>query len=108
MEGGKPWVNHQVSSFYKEGDFQNPVGRWRRLIQPEDLFLVEWMGKEQMRKFDLKPEGGLVSQETFDLAMQKLTSSSLLRECFKNWCETGRGVQKYPLNPKDSSTWDNE
>jgi len=105
MEGDKPWVNHQVSSFYKEGDFQNPVGRWRRLIQPEDLFLVEWMGKEQMRKFGIKPEGGEVSQEVFDLAIKKLTSSALLRECFKNWCETGTGVERYPLDPKQPKNW---
>ena len=38
MEGHKPWINHQVSSFYKDGDFQNPVGRWDLVIQPEDLF----------------------------------------------------------------------
>ena len=96
MEGDKPWINHQVSSFYKDGDFQNPVGRWLRVIQPEDLFLIEWIGREQIRKFGIKPECNEVSQKTFDLGVKKLNSSLLLRECFKNWCETGTGVQRYP------------
>ena len=38
---GKAWGNRAVSSFYQEGDHVNPVGRWRKRILPEDLFLNE-------------------------------------------------------------------
>jgi len=30
----------------------------------------------------------------------------LLREAFKNWEKTGKGVEKYPLDPTDPKTWD--
>ena len=96
---GGLWHNTKVSSLYQDGDLQNRMGRWRRLIAPEDLFLCEWIGKKQMEEFGMKREGGPVSQEVFDRAMEIITSSSLLRECFKHWCETGQGVEKYPLNP---------
>ena len=68
--------------------------------------MIEWIGRKQMQIFGILPEGGSISQDIFDLAIQKLNSSSLLRSCFKNWCETGKGVQMYPLNPKDPSNWD--
>ena len=34
---GDKWKNREISSFFKDGDSQNPVGRWRRLITPEQL-----------------------------------------------------------------------
>ena len=103
---GKPWGNYQVSSFFDENDYQNPVGRWRRLIKSEDLFLCEWIVREKMKAINLPPEGNEVSQETFDRAIEMVLSSSLLKKSFKRWCETGKGVEKYPLNPKDPTTWD--
>lgn len=105
-EGWKKWENRAVSSFYYNGDHMNPVGRWRRLIKEEDLFLCEWIGRRQMLDFGMKHEGKEISQETFDRAIGKITSSKLLRECFKGWCETGEGVEKYPLDPLDPKTWD--
>jgi hypothetical protein len=102
----KKWENQRVSSFYAEGDHNNPVGRWRRIICTEDLFLCEWIGRKQMKAFALKPEGGPVSQEVFNNAIKKITSSELLRECFKRWCETGKGVEQYPLDPLDPKNWD--
>ncbi len=103
---GEKWKNRKVSSFYDVGDHQNPVGRWRRLITPEELYLCEWIGRRQMLAFNMDFEGKPVSQEVFDNAMEMITSSSLLREAFKNWCDTGRGMQRYPMDPTDSSTWD--
>jgi len=103
---GKKWINTKVSSFHKDGDSQNPVGRWRRLITPEELFLCEWIGKKQMQAFGLKAEGGGVTQGEFDSALDMVTSSTLLREAFKHWCETGQGVERYPLDPTNPNTWD--
>lgn len=102
----KKWENKTVSAFYAEGDHNNPVGRWRRIICPEDLFLCEWIGRKQMKSFGLKPEGEPVSQEVFDRVIEKVTGSELLRNCFKHWCETGKGVERYPLDPLDPKTWD--
>ncbi len=103
--GGK-WVNTQVSSFYDVKDHANPMGRWRKIITEEDLFLCEWLGREQMKKFNIAPEGREVSQEVFDNAINKLNSSPLLREAFRNWAITGSGMQKYPIDPTVPKNWD--
>jgi len=105
---GERWRNHQISSFYSEGDYQNPVGRWRRLITQEELFLCEWIGWSQMHAFGMEREGKSTSQEMFNRAIEMLMSSELLRECFKKWCETGYGVQRYPLDPTNPAYWDKD
>ena len=102
---GEPWGNHQVSSFFKEGNYHKPVGRWRNLITPEDWFLCEWLGRKQMQDFGIPLEGKPVSQEVFDRAIKKLMSSELLKDCFKKWCETGEGDQRYPLDPTNPKNW---
>jgi hypothetical protein len=103
--GGK-WENTQVSSFYDVKDHANPMGRWRKIITEEDLFLCEWLGRGQMKKFSIKPEGKEVSQEIFDNAINKLNSSPLLRDAFRNWAITGSGMQKYPIDPTIPKNWD--
>jgi len=103
--GGK-WANRKVSSFYDVKDHINPVGRWRKIITEEDLFLCEWLGREQMKRFDMVPEGKRVNQEIFDNAIRKLNSSPLLRDAFRNWTITGSGMQKYPLDPTNPKYWD--
>ena len=103
---GDKWKNRQISSFYKDADSMNPVGRWRRLITPEELYLCEWIGCKQMKAFNMQFEGELASQEVIDRAIKMLNSSELLREAFKNWEKTGKGVEKYPLDPTDPKTWD--
>lgn len=104
--GWNPWENRRTSSFYNESKHLNPVGRWRSLISKEDLFLCEWIGKKQMEAFGIKMEGEPVSQDEFNLAIEKITSSPLLRECFKHWCLTGKGVERYPVDPLDPRKWD--
>ena len=103
--GGK-WGNTKVSSFYDVGDHINPVGRWKKIITDEDLFLCEWLGREQMRKFNIKPEGKEISDKIFSNAIKKLQSSNLIIEAFKNWAKSGTGVQKYPTDPKNPNNWD--
>ena len=92
---GEKWINKKHSTFYTSGDYQNPVGRWRRLITEEELFLCEWIGKKQMQNFGIKFEGSKISQKTFNRAIQMLTSSNVLRECFQHWCETGKGMEAF-------------
>ena len=103
---GKQWGNRKISSFYDSGDHKNPVGRWKRLITPEELYLCEWVGRTQMLAFNMNFEEQPISQEIIDNAIKMITSSKILNEAFKNWCDTGRGVQMYPLDPTDPSTWD--
>jgi len=99
------WENRAVSSFHKEGDSDHPVGRWRRIITEEDLFLCEWLAKTQMSDFGLEPEGQSIDNQTCKRAVEKLLSSDLLIDCFKTWIETGSGVTRFPLDPLKPENW---
>ena len=100
------WKNRQISSFYDDGDPMNPVGRWKRLITPEELYLCEWIGNKQMKNFNMQLEGNNITNDVRYNALNMLNSSELLKDAFNHWKETGKGVQKYPLDPTDSKTWD--
>jgi len=106
--GWNKWENRKVSSFYKEGDSTNPVGRWRRLISKEDLSLCEWIGRKQMNDFNLVREGDPFSKDIFQKAMNKIMNSDLLIDCFKIWIETGSGVTRFPLDPLKPSNWNQD
>ena len=103
---GRKWNPVESLSFPEEKDPLAPVGRWRGQIPPEDLFLCDWIGGEQIRTLGLAPSGRTPSQSEFDAAIAKVTSSALLREAFKRWCETGEGSERFPLDPTDPKNWD--
>ena len=58
-----------------------------------------------MLAFNMNFEEQPISQEIIDNAIEMITSSKILNEAFKNWSDTGRGVQMYPLDPTKPSTW---
>jgi hypothetical protein len=103
---GKKWNAAESLSFPEETDPLAPVGRWRKQIAPEDLFLCEWIAGQQIRTLGLAPSGRTFSQSDFDLALAKVTSTPLLREAFKRWCETGEGSERFPLDPTNPKNWD--
>jgi len=103
--GWNVWENKAVSSFHKEGDSTHPVGRWRRLISKEDLFLCEWIGRKQMDDFKLPREGAPVNTDVFQKAINKIKSSDLLIDCFRIWAETGSGVTRFPIDPLIPKNW---
>ena len=103
--GWNVWENRAVSSFHKEGDSTHPVGRWRKLISKEDLFLCEWIGRKQMDNFKLAKEGEPINTYVFQKAINKITSSDLLIDCFRIWAETSCGVTRFPLDPLKAKNW---
>lgn len=104
---GNQWDSQAHSIFPEE--LHNPlapVGRWRNRIEPEDLFLCEWLARDQIARLGLAFDGRVHRPEVFERAIQKLMSSPLLRDAFKRWCDLGEGMEKFPLDPLDPKTWD--
>ena len=54
----------------------------------------------------LASSGIVPTQKEFDSALSKVTSSALLREAFKRWCESGEGSERFPLDPTNPANWD--
>lgn len=105
---GRKWISEDHMTFPDEKDPLAPVGRWRTKIDPEDLYLCEWIARAQLPSLGLSPSGRSFSQAEFDRAWQAVTSSPLLREALKRWCDSGEGVERCPLDPTDPANWDRE
>lgn len=105
---GKKWDSKESLSFPQETDPLAPVGRWRKMIARDDLFLCEWLARSQIQMIGQPLSGESFGQADFDGALAKITSSALLRAAFKRWCETGEGSEQFPLDPVNPANWDPE
>jgi len=103
---GNTWDAGESLTFKEETDWLAPVGRWRRKIEREDLYLCEWIAGKQIAQLGLGLDGRVHSQEVFDNAIKRITSSELLRNAFKRWCDVGEGMERFPLDPLDPANWD--
>ncbi len=103
---GKLWNGNESFSFSSESDRLAPIGRWRNMLSPDDLFLCEWIARNQIQAIGQALSGTSFTQKDFDSAISKLSSSALLMDAFKKWCETGEGVEKFPLDPTSPANWD--
>lgn len=103
---GKKWDSKESMSFPQETDPLAPVGRWRKMIARDDLFLCEWIARKQIQIIGQPFSAERFSQADFDGAIAKVTSSPLLRTAFKRWCETGEGSEQFPLDPTNPANWD--
>lgn len=103
---GKKWDSQESLTFKEETDWLAPVGRWRTKIEPEDLYLCEWIGGKHIAQLGLGLDGRIHGQKVFNDAIKKITSSELLREAFKRWCDVEEGMERFPLDPLDPANWD--
>lgn len=103
---GNAWDPRETMSFKEETGWLTPVARWKRNIDEEDLYLAEWIAKEQIGQLGLDFSGKVHSQEVFNKAVEKITSSDLLKEAFKRWCDLREGMERFPTDPLDPINWD--
>lgn len=103
---GNKWDQTRSKSYPEEKDPLAPVGRWRKTLDSDDLYLCEMIARKQISMIDLQLSGREFSHGDFECAMKKVMSSKLLREAFKRWCDTGEGVEKFPLDPTKPSNWE--
>jgi len=103
----KKWGNHDSSSFSSDSKLKkNPVGRWRELIDPVDHFICELITGSVMKSFDIELEFTDLKDELFELAINRLMSSQLLRKSFLNYVYSQKGSEQYPTDPCDPKNWD--
>ena len=102
---GKQWKGNSGFSIELEGIASAPKDMWKKTIEKGDLFLAETILGTEMEKLGYHTSGLSFTPETERRAMGKIASSSLLRQRYAHWLETGDGVDSYPSNPKDPKNW---
>jgi hypothetical protein len=103
---GNKWDDSKSRSAKNENNPLAAVGRWRKEIDMDDLYLCEFLAKKQIQQIGLPLSGENISKNDFNQAINKLLSSHLLQTAFKNWCETGEGSELFPLDPINPKNWD--
>jgi hypothetical protein len=105
--GWEDWENQDSSSFRSDSKLKNnPVGRWKDLIDPVDHFICEWVLKDVMNSFGMELEFSNPSSKLFKAANEKLLSSKLLSEAFFNYIYNKQGTERYPIDPYNPKNWD--
>lgn len=102
---GKKWNQSKIFSFSGKLKKQN-VGRWKSVIDGEDLFLCELIALKQMKKMGLELSNKTFKNKEIIRGFNKITSSSLLTESFLRWISSRKGNDKFPLDPLDPKNYD--
>jgi len=103
---GNKWDQIKSKSCPDETDRLAAVGRWQHKLDSDDLYLCERIARDAIQKIGLQLSGKKFTLDDFKNSIAKIMSSKLLQEAFKNWCDTGEGVEKFPLDPTNPSTWE--
>tara|TARA_B100000795_G_scaffold260731_1_gene236873 strand:+ start:136 stop:1146 length:1011 start_codon:yes stop_codon:yes gene_type:complete len=105
--GWKSWENHDSSSFRDDDKLKKtPVNRWEGLIDPVDHFICELITGEMMELFNMELKFLNPSTTILEKAIERLMSSSLLKESFLKYIYKNQGSEKYPLDPCNPNNWD--
>lgn len=102
---GNQWDSSLAMSFEGETDWLAPVGRWKTLIDPEDLFICQYLARDQISSLGLQLDIRPFGLDSFNSAINKLMSSELLMTAFKRWFESGEGMEVFPLDPLNPVNW---
>jgi hypothetical protein len=105
--GWKVWENHDSSSFSNDNELKyDPVNRWKELIDPVDHFICQWVVGDMMKKFEMDIDPPTPTDELFEAAIKKLTSSPLLRKALIEFIYYKNGAEEFPLDPCMPNNWD--
>lgn len=102
---GNEWDQTLAKTFVDEADWLAPVGRWKKIIDLEDLYLCQNIAHKQISMLGLQIDNRDFSRETFEAATKKLMETPLLVDAYKRWFESGEGMEIFPLDPLNPINW---
>ena len=81
------------------------ANRWRDVIEPWELALVESLAKKQLLQRGYELIGKNLASDDFALALEHIKQNDILRKHLCIYLSTGEGVQEYPMDPTDYRSW---
>ena len=102
---GEAW--HSNSSFHRNDssdsfDVNKAINGWRTRLSSDDINFVETICGDLMDFFNYERVGRKVNLQQ---AADRLKGNQQLERALTAWQETGRGIQEFPVNPLDETTW---
>lgn len=98
-KSGNQWDGE--SSFDKKLDTisKKPIGRWKKKATPFEVFFVELINSEVMKRFGYELSGKSISKTDRINLRNILDNNKLLSQRYRLWMKTGEGVEAYPSDP---------
>lgn len=103
----KKWDPNVQSGFDDniEGISTIPIGRWETYLLEEDIYLCELVNGELMEEFGYELSDRKWNIRHFFKVLENIHQSPLTYNGLTSIAHYNQGVQRYALDPLDSSTW---
>tara|TARA_B100001250_G_C19816402_1_gene798664 strand:+ start:6932 stop:7951 length:1020 start_codon:yes stop_codon:yes gene_type:complete len=85
-----------------------PVGRWKKYLSNEELYLVERFAGDIMKKYDYTLSKQKISNDLIRKSIDYLSQSKLASNGAFNYLINNEGVSRFPSNPLDPKNWTDE
>ena len=105
---GKPW--HVNSSFHSNDDLRpydvnDALTRWQRELSDSEIQFTDAICKDVMKDFGYSPFFELDKYDWHSI-MKLFINDETILSYYKKWLLTGKGIEAFPLNPLDPTTWE--
>lgn len=105
---GNVWKNNSSfdkSSSPKKFDTSSSINRWKRNLSNEEIMLTEMICFRHMKKFGYKCKYKISNKKIPKDILELFKDNDEIKECFKNFSEKGKGIQKFPSDPLKRKNW---
>ena len=101
---GKPFDSVNWSSFSSKDEKVNkiPIGKWKDKLPKVEILIVEALLKKQMEYFGYESSCNRNPIYSF---ISILNNNPILWERFNHFMNTGEGMEKYPVDPRNPINW---
>lgn len=85
-----------------------PIGRWKKHLSSQELYLVEKFAGKLMKKYDYVLSGQKISNNLIKQSIDYISESKLALNGALNYFINDEGVSRFPSNPLDPKNWTDE
>ena len=108
---GLNWKSNSsfTSDSFTVQDIERSIHRWKTNLSRDEICFTEYVCGSLMRQFGYEPVNNEFSPERIDRYLHDLGDSAekaQIDQHFDNWKNHHSGIQKFPLDPNDPKTWE--
>ncbi len=101
----KPWKPNTIHSMDVKGISTALIDKWTEELSDWEIYLCELVCERYMKIFSYQLASIDVKKIDVDFVVEQITKSKLSNHGLLHYLLTDCGIERYPSDPKDSSTW---